>query len=184
MRAALRPKQQRFVDEYLADFNATQAAIRAGYKKKCARQVAQRLLTNDDILAAVDAKRDRLTQQCDLTAERVLHHLACVCFADIRKLFDARGRALKPHQLDSHTAAAVAGIEYNGKTFKYRFSSRTEALNLAGRYFKLFKDDAPVQPQAGMYVLLAPAMATPDEWTKLVRQHQTHEAKSPVRPRP
>ncbi len=176
----LRPKHQRFVEEYLTDFNATQAAIRAGYTKRSARQVAQRLLTNDDILEAVEARRDRLTQQRDLTAERVLHQLACVCFADIRKLFDARGRALKPYQLDPHTAAAIAGIEYNGKTFKYRFSSRTEALNLAGRYFKLFREDAPTQPQSGTYVLLAPATATlknPEEWMKLVQQHSLPEAK-------
>ncbi len=33
------PKQQRFVDEYLIDLNATQAAIRAGYSKKTARAV-------------------------------------------------------------------------------------------------------------------------------------------------
>ena len=36
----LTAKQQRFCDEYLIDLNATQAAIRAGYSEKTARQIA------------------------------------------------------------------------------------------------------------------------------------------------
>ncbi len=38
----LTPKQARFVEEYLIDLNATQAAIRAGYSKKTAKQQGQR----------------------------------------------------------------------------------------------------------------------------------------------
>ncbi len=34
---SLTPKQARFVEEYLIDLNATQAAIRAGYSAKTAR---------------------------------------------------------------------------------------------------------------------------------------------------
>ncbi len=49
----LRPKQQLFLNEYLKDMNATQAAIRAGYSERSARQIAQRLLTNDDIKAEI-----------------------------------------------------------------------------------------------------------------------------------
>lgn len=44
---ALRAKQQRFVDEYLIDLNATQAVIRAGYSPRAADQQASRLLTNE-----------------------------------------------------------------------------------------------------------------------------------------
>ena len=42
----LTPKQQRFVDEYLIDLNATQAAIRAGYSPKTAQEQSSRLLSN------------------------------------------------------------------------------------------------------------------------------------------
>lgn len=45
----LTTKQQRFCDEYLVDLNATQAAIRAGYSKKTAKQIAQQNLTKLDI---------------------------------------------------------------------------------------------------------------------------------------
>ena len=45
----LTPKQERFVDEYLLDLNATQAAIRAGYSKRSARAIGAENLTKPNI---------------------------------------------------------------------------------------------------------------------------------------
>jgi hypothetical protein len=59
MPRALNPKQQRFVAEYLIDLNATQAAVRAGYSAKTARKIGSRLLTKEDIQAAIDTIRRR-----------------------------------------------------------------------------------------------------------------------------
>lgn len=47
--AKLTAKQQRFCDEYLIDLNATQAAIRAGYSKKTAKQIGNENLSKPDI---------------------------------------------------------------------------------------------------------------------------------------
>jgi phage terminase small subunit len=56
----LTPKQQRFVDEYLVDLNATQAAVRAGYSAKTANNNAARLMLNHGIREAIEkGKRDR-----------------------------------------------------------------------------------------------------------------------------
>lgn len=62
--AKLTPKQQRFVDEYLIDLNATQAAIRAGYSEKTAYSIGDENLTKPVIkdaiekaLAAISSKR-------------------------------------------------------------------------------------------------------------------------------
>ena len=56
----LTSKRQRFVDEYIIDLNATAAAVRAGYSKKTARSIGQRLLTFVDIAEAItEAKRER-----------------------------------------------------------------------------------------------------------------------------
>ena len=54
MRVALTAKQQAFVDEYLVDLNATQAAIRAGYSVKDADKIGTVLLRNTRIKAAID----------------------------------------------------------------------------------------------------------------------------------
>jgi|CXWL01.1.fsa_nt_gi phage terminase small subunit len=176
MGTTLRPKQLLFVQEYLVDFNATQAAIRAGYSRKTARSIAQENLTKPIIVEAIAIEQNRLTAETELTIERVLYQLACVCFFDFRKLFDTRGQPKQPYELDPETAAAVAGLNIIDGQPKYRICSKTEALNMAGRYLKLFKEDAPTQPQAGMFVLLAPAPADPQEWTKVVQQHQLLEA--------
>jgi phage terminase small subunit len=56
----LTARQQRFVDEYLCDLNATQAAIRAGYSPKAAQPVSSRLLSNAMVSKAVaDAQAAR-----------------------------------------------------------------------------------------------------------------------------
>jgi len=53
MTKGLMPMQALFAQEYVVDFNATKAAVRAGYSEKTARSQGQRLLTNVDIQAAV-----------------------------------------------------------------------------------------------------------------------------------
>ena len=50
----LTPRQARFVDEYLIDLNATQAAIRAGYSERGAHVPGAELLTNRKVSAAVE----------------------------------------------------------------------------------------------------------------------------------
>ena len=61
------PKQARFVEEYLVDLNATQAAIRAGYSKKTARQVASENLTKPDIQEAIAAAQDDRSERTGIT---------------------------------------------------------------------------------------------------------------------
>ncbi len=72
LKANLTPKQQRFIDEYLTDLNATQAAIRAGYSEKTASQVGFENLRKPQIAAAVSkAKRER-SEATKIDAEWVL----------------------------------------------------------------------------------------------------------------
>ena len=62
-------KQARFVEEYLLDLNATQAAIRAGYSEKTAKQQGSRLLTNVDVQAAVAEGHARHQERCEVTRD-------------------------------------------------------------------------------------------------------------------
>jgi len=68
----LTPKQQRFVEEYLVDFNATQAAIRAGYSKKTAYSQGERLLRHVDVAAAVEAGKAELAKLTLISAKEVV----------------------------------------------------------------------------------------------------------------
>ena len=65
----LSPKRQRFVDEYLKDLNATQAAIRAGYSEKSAQTQSSALLLNPMVKKAVDEALAKRAQKVGLSQE-------------------------------------------------------------------------------------------------------------------
>lgn len=73
--ANLTPKQQRFVEEYLIDLNATQAAIRAGYSEKTAKSVGHENLTKPDIAKAIQEAQESLSNKTQLTVDMVVHGL-------------------------------------------------------------------------------------------------------------
>jgi len=77
-------KRQLFVNEYLRDFNATQAAIRAGYSPRSARSQGNRLLTKDDISTAIKAIIDEKA----MTADEVLLRLADMGRGDLADLME------------------------------------------------------------------------------------------------
>ncbi len=79
----LTPKQARFVDEYLVDLNATQAAIRAGYSENGAGQSAHKLLKNAEIAAAIQERRKELSALIEVTQEMIVEELAALAFANV-----------------------------------------------------------------------------------------------------
>lgn len=111
----LTPKQQRFVEEYLVDLNATQAAIRAGYSSRTACEQASRLLANVKVSEAIAEARKKLAEKTGITQERVLKEYARIAFLDIRKAFDEEGQLRPVQELDDDTAAAIAGLEVEVK---------------------------------------------------------------------
>ncbi|MDG6310861.1 terminase small subunit, partial [Glaesserella parasuis] len=74
-KSKLTDKQQRFVEEYLIDLNATQAAIRAGYSEKTARSIGQRLLTFVDIQEAIQEAQNKRAERVNVTQDDVLKGL-------------------------------------------------------------------------------------------------------------
>lgn len=63
----LTPKQERFIDEYLIDLNATQAAIRAGYSENTANRAGSRLLSNVDIQEIIQNRKTKLAEENKFT---------------------------------------------------------------------------------------------------------------------
>ncbi len=68
----LTPKQARFVSEYLIDLNATQAAKRAGYSKKSARQSAVANMANPSIASAIAAGQAKQAKRTEADADYVI----------------------------------------------------------------------------------------------------------------
>ncbi|MEQ6918010.1 terminase small subunit [Halomonas aquatica] len=94
-RVRLTPKQSRFVDEYLIDLNATQAAIRAGYSEKTARQVGAENLSKPDIATAIDDRVQERSERTQVDANYVLQRLVEIDQMDVIDILDDDGR-LKP----------------------------------------------------------------------------------------
>lgn len=81
--AKLTDKQQRFVDEYLIDLNATQAAIRAGYSAKTADQQGSRMLANVKVQQAIAERMAERSKRTGVNQDRVVLELAKVAFLKI-----------------------------------------------------------------------------------------------------
>lgn len=156
---ALTAKQQRFVDEYLKDLNATQAAIRAGYSKKTADQQASRLLTNVKVRAYLAERQDDRSKRTEITQDMVLNELAKIGFSDIRKVVrwgtteivagvDDEGEAtIEVHHglslvgaddIDDATAAAISEISEGRDGLKVKLHDKKSALVDIGRHLGMF----------------------------------------------
>ena len=73
--SALTPKQRRWIDEYLIDFNGAAAAVRAGYSPKRARAIAHENLTKPNILAVIQARQAAMARELQITRQGVIQGL-------------------------------------------------------------------------------------------------------------
>lgn len=175
----LLPKQAAFVQEFLIDGNATQAAIRAGYSPKSAHVGAHELLRNPKVAAILAQKQAEVEkrfkiklEEMELTEERVAREIARVAFFDPRKLFAPDGRPLNITELDDNTAACIAGLEvleqYEGigeerelvgLVKKYKVADKNAALDKAAKILGMFKKDNE-QPGAATANAITSLLAT------------------------
>lgn len=119
---ALTPKQQRFVEEYLIDLNATQAAIRAGYSESTARQIGAENLTKPVIAQAVEAARAKVSETTALTREWVLDRLQ-----------ENVGRAMQVEAVVDREGNETGEYQYQG-------SVANRGLELLGKHLGMFTE--------------------------------------------
>lgn len=144
------PKQAAFVQHYLVDKNATQAAIRAGFSAKTASSAGERLLRNVEVCAAIERGMADIAGRLGITAERVLLERSRLAFLDVRKLFRDDGSPIPVNELDADTAAAITGLEvaeiwegsgedrrFVGYLKKYKLASKDPSLASLEKYFGL-----------------------------------------------
>lgn len=106
------PKQVRFVEEYLVDLNATQAAVRAGYSQKTARSVGSENLTKPDIAQAIATAQAKRSERVGITADLILQGLwENVGLARKAEDFTASNKAL---ELCQKHVGVTDKIEYSG----------------------------------------------------------------------
>lgn len=151
--AKLTPKQQRFVEEYLVDLNATQAAIRAGYSAKTANEQGSRLLANVSIRACVDEALAERSKRTGINADRVLMELARLGFVNAIDVMNINEATVKEEASRDDTAAIASvkvktiptedGGEITEREIK--LYDKTKNLELLGKHLGLFTDKLEVK---------------------------------------
>lgn len=167
---ALTAKQQRFVDEYLIDLNATQAAIRAGYSEKTARSISNENMTKPDIQAAIAKGMQARSGRTEITQDMVLRELAKIGFSDIRKVVrwgetqvrmvdgeDDGPEDMVPYhglalidstEIDDNTAGAIAEVSQGRDGLKVKLHDKKGALVDIGRHLGMFAAPAHAELDA------------------------------------
>lgn len=161
--AKLGEKQAMFVKEYLIDINATQAAIRAGYSRKTAKEQAARLLSHVNVQAAIQKKMTQRGKRTEVTADRVILELARIAFGDLRGVAEwgDKGLTLKNSaNLSDDDAAAISEVAEtttkDGGTLRVKRHDKVKALELLARHLGLLdpKDKASDSIGAGVITAL------------------------------
>ncbi len=159
--AGLNAKQARFVQEYLIDLNATQAAIRAGYSAKTATVQASRLLTNVNVQSELSKKQSKIADRFEITQERIVDELAKIGFANMLDYMRA-GPDGDPHldfsQLTRDQAAALSEVTVEDFTdgrgedarevrrIKFKLHDKKGALVDLGKHLGMFKEENKSAP--------------------------------------
>lgn len=158
----LPPKRRLFVREYLKDFNATQAAIRAGYSPRTADVQGAQLLGNlkvREALAAAGKGLERRLADIDLSNERILREIALRAYAnmeDYTRVVDGK-RVGELTQLTRDQLAAVQEIteDVTGGTGdgqrklvlrqRFKLADSLRALEMLARHKALFNDKLNIE---------------------------------------
>ncbi|HEP6278708.1 TPA: terminase small subunit [Burkholderia vietnamiensis] len=149
----LTAKQQRFVDEYLVDLNASAAARRAGYSEKTAGQIGERLLKKVEVQHALAASMKARAARTEINADHVLKRMAEIDAMDLLDIMND-DMSLKPvsewpkvwrqYLSGFYLAEMFEGNgdarEMVGILKKIKWPDKLKNLEMLGRHFGMFND--------------------------------------------
>jgi phage terminase small subunit len=158
----LTEKQRRFIAEYLIDRNATQAAIRAGYSEDTAQEIGSENLSKPIIRNELDRRIEDQLRRAEITADKVLAEIDRLAHVDLSLAYNEDGTLKAVHAMPEDVRRAISSIEtdeeydeglitdpVSGKremhlirvvTRKIRFHTKDKALEMLGKYHKLFTE--------------------------------------------
>ncbi len=149
--AKLNERQQRFVDEYLIDLNATQAAIRAGYSVRTANEQGARLLANVSIQSEISKKMAERSRRIGVSQDRIVLELAKVAFINAADVIDPENAMIREGATIDDTAAiqsvkvkVIPTKEGEGVEREIRLNDKLKALELLGKHLGMWNDKMDV----------------------------------------
>lgn len=148
---ALTKKQKLFVEEYLIDLNATQAAIRAGYSPDTAQEQSSRMLSNVMVKNEIDKAMAERSRRTGINQDRILMELAKIALVNPEKVVNFDEATIR-EDAQPEDLAAVASVKVKrfptkdgeGIEREIKFYDKTKALDLAGRHLGMFKDKVEI----------------------------------------
>lgn len=169
----LTPKQMRFVDEWLIDFNGKQAAIRAGYSAKTAEVTAAKLLRNAKVQAEIARRQKDLQKRTEVSQDRVVKELARIAFANIADYLHVETQTRtkddgtevtyqivmlsETEDLSVDQRAALANVKQRVNGVEIKLHDKIKALELLGRHIGMFTDKLEVKGAIDIASVLAAA---------------------------
>ncbi len=164
-------KQERFVQEYLKDLNATQAAIRAGYSQNTAGKIGHENLTKPEIQAAVAKAMLQRAARTEVTQDRVIHELAKIAFSDLRQVADWSGgqiTAKDSGQIPDKVAGAISEVRNTKEGIAVKMHDKIAALDRLGKHLGMFVEKVDHTSSDGSMTPATPDTVTPAAVAALV----------------
>ena len=160
MAKGLNEKQATFVQEYLIDLNATQAAIRAGYSPRTAEQQGMRLLRDARVKEAVQKAMQERNQRVEISQDRILEELARIAFGDLRDAvtWGPSGVSLKDSaELTEDQAAAISEVgetvTKEGGSTRIKRHDKVKAIELLMRHKGMLNDKLNINGELNVSAL-------------------------------
>lgn len=150
MAKKLTKKQLLFVDEYLIDLNATQAAIRAGYSVDSARDIGCENLTKPNIQQAIAKAMAERSKRTGVNQDRVVLELAKIAFVKMTDIVNDEGE-IRPDATDDDLAC-IESVKYkrsdsdtgSSEEREVKIASKLKALELLGKHLGMWNDKLDV----------------------------------------
>lgn len=152
---ALTKKQKLFVEEYLIDLNATQAAIRAGYSKKTAKDIGCENLAKPNIQSEIEKRMKARGQRTEITQDKVLQELAKIGFSDVTDFVTIEDRMVRVKStadMPADKIGAIAGIKEGANGIEIKLNDKGKALELIGRHLGMWKDKTELTGDLGLNI--------------------------------
>lgn len=149
---ALTKKQKAFVQEYLIDLNATQAAIRAGYSTASARQIADENMSKPDIKNAIEKALAERSKRTGVNADRIVQELAKIAFINPTDVINMDEATVKGEANRDDTAAissvkvkTIPTDDGNITEREVKTYDKIKALELLGKHIGMFTDKFKIE---------------------------------------
>ena len=157
----LTEQQKRFCAEYVTDYNAKAAAIRAGYAPGNAAHIGGRILRKAEAKAQIKQLQDQIMLELKINAKTLVEELARLAYVDMADYVDDNNQLVKIKNLQSGKSSAIQSLrvieikrEQSTTTItEFKLHNKAAAIEKLGRHLGIF---TPSENSVGGYLIIAP----------------------------